>query len=37
MSAELDGFEGDDPEWACTHCGGEGDCMDGSDPSRRLP
>lgn len=27
----VDGYD-EDPEWACTHCGGSGDCYDGSDP-----
>jgi hypothetical protein len=24
-------------EWACTHCGGEGVCTDGSDPLGNCP
>ncbi len=26
-----------DAEWACTHCGGEGLCWDGSDPLGDCP
>ena len=29
--------EGYDPEWACTHCNGEGLCWDGSDPLGDCP
>lgn len=33
--------EDDDEDWgeelACTHCGGEGLCMDGSDPLGNCP
>lgn len=27
----------DEDEYWCTHCGGEGDCMDGSDPLGDCP
>lgn len=26
-----------DPEWACTHCNGEGLCWDGADPLGDCP
>ena len=26
-----------DDDWPCTHCGGEGLCMDGSDPLGNCP
>jgi hypothetical protein len=26
-----------DPEWACTHCGGDGLCWDGADPLGDCP
>jgi hypothetical protein len=26
-----------DPEWGCTHCGGEGTCDEGSDPLGNCP
>ena len=29
--------EGYDPEWACTHCNGEGLCWDGADPLDDCP
>lgn len=27
----------DDEEFDCTHCGGEGECEEGSDPLGRCP
>lgn len=34
---DCDQDEPFDPEWACTHCGGEGTCDDGADPLWDCP
>jgi hypothetical protein len=36
-SAELMDLRADDPEWAGTHCNGEGLCWDGADPLGDCP